>query len=82
MANSGKPNTNGTQFFITYAKHTHLDGKNTIFGKIIDGAEEGGTLDKFEKLLVDKKHRPLEKVHIRTVTVHANPLATRGIYST
>ncbi|EPS43455.1 hypothetical protein H072_2562 [Dactylellina haptotyla CBS 200.50] len=82
MANSGKPNTNGTQFFITYAKHPHLDGKNTIFGKIIDGAEEGGTLEKFEKLQVDKKHRPLENIHVLNITIHANPLATRGIYST
>jgi cyclophilin family peptidyl-prolyl cis-trans isomerase len=47
MANSG-PNTNGSQFFITYGKQPHLNGLYTIFGRVIHGFE---VLDVMEKVL-------------------------------
>ncbi|KAF2856167.1 peptidyl-prolyl cis-trans isomeras-like protein-like 3 [Plenodomus tracheiphilus IPT5] len=71
MANKG-PSTNGSQFFITFAAAPHLDGKNTVFGKVLEGWE---VLDDLEKLAVDKKSRPQERVEILKATIHANPLA-------
>lgn len=38
MANSG-PNSNGSQFFITFVETPHLNGLHTIFGKVVDGLE-------------------------------------------
>lgn len=71
MANSG-PDTNGSQFFFTYAKHPHLNSVYTVFGHVISGFE---TLDALEKVPVDENDRPLTPVKIRSVTIHANPIA-------
>jgi len=53
MANAG-PNTNGSQFFVTHSAQPHLDGRHTVFGKVIEGqavvnaVEQGDLMVKIE----------------------------------
>lgn len=61
-----------SQFFITYAKQPSLDGKYTIFGRVIDGADS--TLDAMEREPVNAKSRPLHEITLDKVTIHANPV--------
>ncbi|KAI8322687.1 cyp10l [Martensiomyces pterosporus] len=72
MANSG-PDTNGSQFFITYDRQPSLDAKYTVFGRVIDGADT--TLAVLERAEVGKKYRPTKEIRLQAVTIHANPVA-------
>jgi peptidyl-prolyl cis-trans isomerase-like protein 2 len=69
MANSG-PNTNKSQFFITYRSARHLDNKHSVFGRVVGGLE---TLDKMEKVETDRKDRPQEEIKILDTQVFVNP---------
>ncbi|KAM6339515.1 RING-type E3 ubiquitin-protein ligase PPIL2 isoform 5-T6 [Alca torda] len=70
MANSG-PNTNKSQFFITFRSCAYLDKKHTVFGRVVGGFE---TLTAMENVESDPKtDRPKEEIRIETTTVFVDP---------
>jgi cyclophilin family peptidyl-prolyl cis-trans isomerase len=66
MANSG-PNTNGSQFFITVAATTWLNGKHTIFGKVINGMDVVYAISKVQTSKPGDK--PLKDVVMESVKI-------------
>lgn len=73
MANTGQPNSGGSQFFINVRNNTYLDYnkeplayKHAVFGMVIEGMDVVDAISEVER---DKNDRPLEDVIINKIRI-------------
>jgi cyclophilin family peptidyl-prolyl cis-trans isomerase len=68
MANAG-PNTNGSQFFVSVVDNLYLDGKHTVFGRVLAGLDIAENITKVER---DQQDRPKTNVTLNKLTILEN----------
>ena len=84
MANTGQPNSGGSQFFLTFVPTDHLNGKHAVFGRVISGMDvlaklkridpdvsTSGTADKIiEAKVVRKRNHPYDPKDVKKASMH------------
>ena len=73
MANTGRPNTGGSQFFVNTVNNTYLDKENPqtpyahpVFGTVLEGMD---VVDKIGRVETDRNDKPLQDVVIQSIEV-------------
>ena len=73
MANTGRPNTGGSQFFINTVNNTYLDKEDLrtpyahpVFGTVLEGMD---VVDKIGRVETDRNDKPLQDVVIQSIDV-------------
>jgi len=86
MANSGAPNTNGSQFFTNCANNTSLDwftpgAKHPVFGKITQGMDVVHKINKIPVGVGSSKERPVMAIKMEKITINGAPVVEAAVDS-
>ncbi len=66
MANTGQPNSAGSQYYITLAPQAHLDGNYAIFGRVIEGLE---VVLEIGQVPTNGNNQPIDPVYIDSIRI-------------
>jgi len=78
MANTGSPNSNGSQFFITVAPYPSLNGGYTIFGEVVSGQEVADSISRVPRNGDNKPFSPVKLIRVAIRTVPAPGAARKA----
>jgi peptidyl-prolyl cis-trans isomerase B (cyclophilin B) len=79
MANTGRPKSGGSQFFIVVEDSTQLDGQYSLFGRVLEGMEVVDRIAAVERDIYGRHgptDRPMENVVVTSIRIdHPDPAA-------